>query len=682
MWTENNYRRLFLDMHIDDSNEVYFSRLDPEAIFQTLLDTGAQMITVKCISHTGLAHYPSETGRTHKGLHGLDYVGRMTELARRHGIAVMGYFSQVFDNWAYEHHPSWRQVNAEGKCSRDYEDYKNESIFRRGRYGIVCPNNAEYRENVKWCLTEMNTRYRFDSIFLDMPIWPEICHCAACKERYYKETGRELPTVVDWDDPDFVAYARRRYAWMAEFTALSIAAVKAANPDCTCEQNVGGAPDSFWVGGASDAIADQCEYVGGDLYGGYLEESFICKYGRNLSNTLPFVYHTSRCDPDLYAHTTTRTEEEFILYGLIALVHNGAFCICDGINPDGTLCEPAYKMIGRAFSVLEPYAPYVNGNYQANVSIWFPSYSRFDRSQNGMPIGDGRIWGYSEFMDAKLKMACILRDNHIPFDVIPSKCLPQFTGDVLILSSVASITDDEMSTLEEYLLGGGHLYITGRPGHPRLLELMEADYLGQTEHDVTYMAPTAAGRPFFGDFTPEDPLAVPMTQAKMRFYGDAEILATLVLPYTMTGKRAFSSIHSNPPGIHTDFPSMVVVPVGKGKILWTAAPIEMARPYMVKKVVASLIRSLCVRLPFEVSAPFPIEVMAWNKNGKHYFAVMNELESTMPVPMDGVEIRVPYPVVQARIIGSDIPVKIRREESCTVLAVGRVELFHMIEAES
>jgi len=61
---------------------------------------------------------------------------------------------------------------------------------------------------------------------------------------------------------------------------------------------------------------------------------------------------------------------------------------------------------------------------------------------------------------------------------------------------------------------------------------------------------------------------------------------------------------------------------------------------------------------------------------------MNELESTMPVPMDGVEIRVPYPVVQARIIGSDIPVKIRREESCTVLAVGRVELFHMIEAES
>ena len=61
---------------------------------------------------------------------------------------------------------------------------------------------------------------------------------------------------------------------------------------------------------------------------------------------------------------------------------------------------------------------------------------------------------------------------------------------------------------------------------------------------------------------------------------------------------------------------------------------------------------------------------------------MNESESATPVPTDGVEIRVPYPVARARIIGSDIPVKIRREEACSVLVVGRVELFHMIEAES
>lgn len=70
------------------------------------------------------------------------------------------------------------------------------------------------------------------------------------------------------------------------------------------------------------------------------------------------------------------------------------------------------------------------------------------------------------------------------------------------------------------------MYLTGRPGHPRLLELLEAEYLGQTEHNVTYMAPTEAGIPLFGDFTAADPLAVPGTQAKMHFAGEIRPLAT------------------------------------------------------------------------------------------------------------------------------------------------------------
>lgn len=681
MWTQGNYRRLFLDMHIDDSDEAYFSKLDPDKIFETLKETGTQMITVKGITHTGLAHYPSETGRTHKGLRGIDYVGRMTELAHQNGIAVMGYFSQIFDNWAYEHHPSWRQINAEGKGSRDYEDYDNLSMFRRGRYGIVCPNNLEYREEVRRCLTEMNSRYKFDTIFLDMAFWPEICHCASCRERYYRETGREIPTKVDWDDPAFIDFARRRDEWMAEFTALSIEAVKAANPACTCELNVGGAPCSMWVGATSDRLAEQCEYVGGDLYGGYLEESFICKYSRNLSRTLPFVYHTSRCDPDLYAHTTTRTWEEFLQYGIISLVHNGAFAVCDGINPDGTLCESAYKTIAKAFRELEPYAPYINGNYESDVTIWVPSDSRFDRTQTGMDIQDARVWGYGEYMDAKVKLAHILRMDHIPFDVLPSKKLGEIPNRVLAVSSVARIRDDEMQHIERHLQNGGTVYLTGRPGHPRLLELLEAEYLGQTEHNVTYMAPTGAGIPLFGDFTAADPLAVPGTQAKMRFAGEIEPLATLVLPYTMTGKKEFSSIHSNPPGIYTDFVSMARKRVGKGTILWVAAPIELARSYMNRQVVARLMRSLCGGLKYEVAASPFVEVLTWKKDGKRYFSAVNEQESMPFTPAGRVEIRTPYPVTSARVLGGGT-VEVSKDGSGSRLCVPETGMFCILETET
>ncbi len=682
VWTENNYRRLFLDMHIDDSREEYFEKLDPQEIFKILKETGTQMITIKCITHTGLAHYPSETGRTHKGLRGIDYVGETVKLAKEHGIATMGYFSQIFDNWAYEHHPSWRQVNAEGKCSRDYEDYDNLSMFRRGRYGIVCPNNAEYRQEVRRCLVELNSKYKFDTIFLDMAFWPEVCHCASCRDRYYRETGREIPKVVDWDDPEFIDFARRRDQWMAEFTALSIAAVKEGNPDCTCELNVGGAPCCLWVGANSDRLAEQCEYVGGDLYGGYMEQSFICKYSRNLSRTLPFIYHTSRCDPDLYAHTTTRTWEEFLLYGMIALVHNGAFAVCDGINPNGTICKPAYKTIGKAYQELEKYPSYINGNYESDVTIWLPSDSRFDRSQTGMDIKDARVWGDTEFMQAKLKMAGILRMEHIPFDVIPSKKLGSVTSQVLTASSVANIRDDEMAALEAYLKKGGSLYLTGRPGHKRLLELLEAEYLGQTEHDVTYMAPTGAGQPLFGDFTVEDPLAVPGQQAMMRFAGEYECLAHMVLPYTMTGKKEFSSIHSNPPGIYTDYECMIRKQVGKGCIFWVAAPIELARSYMNRQVVTRIMRSLCGGLKFEVSASPYAEVLSWKKDGKRYFAVINEQESVPFCPIGRVEIHTPYPVVCARIVGTEGTVEVVPENAGTCIRLPEVGIFCILETET
>ena len=681
LWTQDNYRRIFLDIHIDDSQEVYLSKLDPGAIFKVLKDAGAQLICVKGRPHTGLALYPTKYGRTHRGLKGLDYVGEMTKLCHENGIAVMGYFSQIFDNWAYENHPSWRMVNAEGKSSREYENYNDPGLYRRGRYGIVCPNNMEYREYLKNCLTEQCSAYKMESIFLDMPFWPEVCHCASCKDRYYTETGLELPTIVNWDDPQFLDFQARREQWMAEFTAFSNACVKSVSPETTLEQNVGGSPGGLWVGAMTDLIADQCEYVGGDMYGGFLEESFISKYIRNLSNSLPFAYITSRCDPALFYHTTTRSTEEFILYGIIALVHGGAFEICDGINPDGTISPSAYVPVKQAFSVLEKYPQYINGNYESNVEIWLPTFSKFDRSQTGMPIEKACVWARTEYMEAKVAVASILRTENIPYDVLPTKKLGQAKGDLLVISSVAHIRDNEMADIEAYLQKGGKVYLTGRPGHKRFLELLQGEYEGETEHDVTYMAPTAAGQEFFPGFTVDNPYALPCGQTLMQFSGDGKVLATMTLPYTMTGKKEFSSIHSNPPGIATDRVSMIVKKAGGGTILWSAAPIELARSYMSRRVTANIIRSLCGPLKYEAQAPSFVEVMTWEKDGKRYFSVINEQETAPIVPMSGITIRVPYELTQARIIGSAEAVPIRKEDGFSILDVPEVELFHIIEAQ-
>ena len=75
MWIEGNYRRNLMDMHIDDWNPEFLSRLDVDEYIEALKDAGIQAAMVKGRPHTGLAYYPTKVGRMHKGLKGFE-IGR------------------------------------------------------------------------------------------------------------------------------------------------------------------------------------------------------------------------------------------------------------------------------------------------------------------------------------------------------------------------------------------------------------------------------------------------------------------------------------------------------------------------------------------------------------------------------------------------------------------------------
>lgn len=213
-WIEGNYRRNLMDMHIDDWNPEFLSKINVDEYVQCLKDCGAQAAMIKGKPHTGLCYYPTKIGRMHKGLKGYDFFGHMVEACHKNGIIAEGYYSQIFDNWAYETHPEWRLVTADGK---NYREYRNQGNFKTGRYGICCPNNEGYRQYVKDSLTELVGNYDIDGIFLDMTFWPEICYCPTCRKKYKDLTGKEIPREVNWDDPDFREFAYIRDQWMAEF---------------------------------------------------------------------------------------------------------------------------------------------------------------------------------------------------------------------------------------------------------------------------------------------------------------------------------------------------------------------------------------------------------------------------------------------------------------------------------
>jgi len=687
MWIEGNYRRNLLDMHIDDWNEEFLAKVDPVAYVDVLEKAGVQAAMVKTMPHTGLCNYPSSIGRMHKGLRGRDFFGEVLTECHKRGIAVIAYFSQVFDNYASDNHPDWRTISADGK---NHKEYRNLGWFRNGRYGIVCPNNSEYREYVKAHLTELNQKYDFEGMFLDMTFFPDVCYCPACRKRYLEETGSEMPRTIDWKDEDFRLWQLQREKWMADFAAFTTKCIKDVRPECTVEHQMSMVASS-WIHACTEWIADEVTYTGGDYYGGFLQQSFINKYYKNISPNLPFVYHTSRCDPELAFHTTTKAKEELLLHVITALVHNGAFLLVDAINPDGTIVPTVYTDIMKSiYEKTRPIEQYVNGKLISDVKIWFSSHSKFDPNDTGMQVED-KNFSPDFYMDSPVKLASILRENNIPFDVIGSKNLKDVDSKVLALCHVSMILDEEMDCIERYVNNGGTLYVSGPIGHPRLAKLLGVRYDGvcaqaRTEESFTYLDPTAEGENLFEGFTREAPLSVPMNQYLPQFedentYGKAKVYATLTLPYTIPGTPRFSAIHSNPPGIHTGKPAVFEKSVGKGRIFYVSAPIETSKPYMSRQVVARIIKYLTGKLAFESNAPKMVETLSWKKDGKQYFALLNEQEEAPYIPVHDIEIKVKGNFEKAVILPSGDEVTLTKEQDVCTLKLPILDIFMVVELE-
>lgn len=637
MWIQGNFRRNLLDMHIDDWNETFLSKINAKEYVDALAEAGFQSAMVKAKPHTGLCYYQPSVGRMHKGLKGYDYFGDMVRLCHEKGIAVVAYYTQIFDNWAYDNHPDWRCVTSEGKQFREYRNLPN---FKSGRYGIVCPNNPDYRAYVKENLTHLNRNYTFEGMFLDMTFWPDVCYCQHCRKRYLEETGHEMPRNLDFSDEQFLAFQLLREKWMAEYAKFATDCVKAVRPEVTIEHQFS-MITSPWIHASSEYLMDAVDYAGGDYYGGFLQQTFINKYYKNVSPALPFTYHTSRCDPELNQHTTTKTEEELLLHAITALVHSGAFQLVDAINPDGSIVPEVYTgLIKSVFRKTMPYEKYVNGALIHDAAIWFASHAKFDPNETG-DMAD-KSFSPKYYVESPTHMAGILRENNIPFEVLGSRNLKNYAGKLLILSHVARILPEEMDDLEAYVKRGGSLFVSGPVADARLAKLLGVEITGKTEHTVTYISPTAVGEAYLKGFSQKVPLNIDMHQYTATVTApDAQVLGTLTLPYTLQGTPDFSAIHSNPPGVYTDSPAIVRRKLGNSTLIWTAAPIELMRPYQSHTAVCNLISSLIAEPSFTSDAPKYVELLAWHKDGHTYMAAINQQENPPVVPVHDIVIEWP-----------------------------------------
>jgi len=608
MWYEKSLRRHLCDMHIDDWDEVFLSQFTPEMYYNNLMLAKVQTAMIYFQSHVGYSYYPTESGHMHNAFIGReDAMKQLVDLCHSGGIQVVGYYSLIYNNWAYTQFPASRMIDMDGKTAFD----------KGGRYGFCCPNSLEYRSFVVRQLQEMADYFEFEGMFFDMPFWQHPCYCPSCQNRWESEVGGTLPTVENLKDENWCLHIEKRQQWMGDFTSFVSKEMKKIKPNVTVVMNFAtsicsNTDSSLWC---TNLVNDACDYSGGDLYGGLLEQSVACKFYRNITKNQPFEYMTCRCNPDLLRHTITKSKDKLTVTSMITCAHHGAMLVIDAIDPVGTMNKKAYTLIGEIFGNEMQYEPYLKGEMIEDFAVFYNILRKGNLQGQNFGAHTGAI-----------NTSKTLIESHIPFCVVSNDNLDGLHKYKLLFIPYANtISDENINKIISYVENGGNLYFSGAEEPTLLKNLLNAKKSGYTDETVTYIAPKKKYETLFENYSSKYPLPFDYRLPVIEGVAEAEMLATIVLPYTKQDEQKFASIHSNPPGILTDIPAVVMKKYGQGNVIWSAAPLEEETILDYKKVLLNLIYTIQPKETFSIlsDAPKNVELVSFNCDNETLISVVS-----------------------------------------------------------
>jgi hypothetical protein len=562
---------------------------------------------------------------------------------------VVGYYSLIYNTYEEDRHPEWKMRGSEGKSHRD----------NGGRYGLCCPNNAEYRKFVFAQIAEIMEYFTLDGMFYDMLFWPDICRCGSCKKRFFEETGLEIPEKTDWYDEKWLLFDRKRCEWMGEFAMTVTEKTKQLNPNISVEHNYASGVAGDWYSGATELVSEACDYTGGDLYGDLYNHSFTCKYYMNITKNPPFEYMTCRCANYLAQHTITKTKEALELEIMLTAAHHGASFIIDAIDPSGKMDSRVYEKIGAIFSKHMEYEPYFTGGHIADVGVYYSTSSRYNREG-----------GDFTNKNCAVNTVKTLIENHVPVGVVSNGCPNKIKDFKFIFAPyIFNMGEDITEKLLDYVREGGNLYFSGAGNEKLLKELAGAAYTKNlTKENKTYIAPKKQYENVFDEFNEDFPLPIdyrlPIAEITEPNLSAA---AYITLPYTARSDKKFASIHSDPPGIKTSLPALIIKKYGKGNVIWSAAPIENDERIHYKRLLINLMHMFIGQNDLSVyaAAAKNVEIVSFKTNGGYLVGAVDLkcTEELVPIRSFCVSVKTGKPAKNVVKLPEQSPVEYFYSES-------------------
>jgi hypothetical protein len=340
---------------------------------------------------------------------------------------------------------------------------------------------------------------------------------------------------------------------------------------------------------------------------------------------------TSRCDPALRVHTTTKTLEDLMLHNYLTLAHHGAFLVIDAIDPAGTINPAVYERIGQVFAASIPYEPFLTGSLVSEAALVMSYDSKF--SAAALPADHDAAERSHPQLKAQLGMASLMQAMRLTYTVLPGNRLDRLSGKKLaLLTDAPRLRPEQIDQLERYVADGGSLYLSGATDERLVERLLGLRRVGLSRETSTYVAPTQDGQRFFApEYSARYPLSFEGRQVLVENRRQQQVLATITLPYTDPADPAtFASIHSNPPGRATEYPAIVLGRYGQGRVLWLSCPLETQPQEPIRAVVRQLLEQLARPEIVDSDAPACVELTLFEDDNRHILHCVN-VQASHPI---------------------------------------------------
>ncbi len=433
------------------------SSADIDAFVTILRDQRANVVTIGPMNGQWIANYPSKYAPRAKNMDP-EWIPGVIKACHEAGIDVIG--------WLPFNCQDLRKVE-QLEAAKKYPQWTMKFIEYPGKQWLprvgMCVVSSPYREEHAKVLREAAS-FDLDGVFFDGFYLSGIphpsragCTCKWCQEKFKRDTGLELPKVVDWNELTFKKWVRWRNHQIVETAKYFQAEMRKVNPDLlvTCNYNI-------WPFGHKDwETAIPCwkttDYgVSQHAYSGTPELEWIMlgfksRVSHDLNPRHCDIWRTAR-----QAFKYTGTPEDDARHELTMKTFMLAG-VTYGVTPwhGGHIPPPdAGRRIHEAIAQREPYFSQDDVLY-AGVVL----------SQNTHDFY-GHIPGTENltlYQDAILGTWLLLTEQHVPFAFVFDNQLEEGSLDeyqVLVLTDTACLSENAVRQLTKWVEAGGHLVCT------------------------------------------------------------------------------------------------------------------------------------------------------------------------------------------------------------------------------